>query len=136
MAMNKKKIRYTIRQRKKYRLRKKISGAPGCPRVCVYRSAKHTYAQIIDDTSGKTLASASTLEKDVLDKLGEAPEDLCPNDARSNKSIAAAHAVGLVVAERAKKEGCEKAVFDRNGFIFHGRVKAVAEGARKGGLNF
>lgn len=136
MATNKKRIRHTIRERKKYRLRKKITGSQACPRVCVFRSAKHTYAQIIDDVSGKTLASASTLEKDVLDKVGGTPEELCPNDARSKKSIAAAHAVGIVVGERAKKEGLEKVIFDRNGYVYHGRVKAVAEGARQAGLNF
>lgn len=136
MATNKKKISYTIRQKKKLRLRKRISGTAECPRVCVYRSSKHVYAQIVDDVNRKTLASASTLEKDVLSRVKDAPEEMCPNDSRSTKSVAAAHAVGLIIGSRAKENGIEKVVFDRNGYLFHGRVRAVAEGARSAGLNF
>lgn len=100
------------------RVRGKISGTPACPRLCVFRSNTNIYAQIIDDTEGKTLASASSLDLD----LG------------SNKD--AAKKVGLLIAEKAKAAGIVDVVFDRGGYIYHGRVQALAEGAREGGLNF
>ena len=103
------------------RVRSKISGTPECPRLCVFRSAKHIYAQIIDDVSGKTLVSASSLEKDFGVYGG-------------NKD--AAKKVGALVAERALKAKINDVVFDRGGFVYHGRVQALAEGAREGGLNF
>lgn len=103
------------------RVRSKISGTPECPRLCVFRSAKHIYAQVIDDVSGKTLVSASTVEKD-FDVYG------------GNKD--AAKKVGALVAERALKAKIENVVFDRGGFVYHGRVQALAEGAREGGLKF
>jgi len=92
------------------------------PRLSVHRSGKHIYAQVIDDAEGKTLASASTLEKDVRGKAGATRE--------------AAALVGKRVAEAAKKAGVTKVVFDRGGFLFHGRVKALADAAREGGLEF
>ncbi len=92
------------------------------PRLTIHRSGRHIYAQVIDDSAGKTLVSASTLEKDARSKTGATAE--------------AATAVGKAVAERAKKAGVTKVVFDRGGFLFHGRVKALAEGAREGGLEF
>jgi len=91
-------------------------------RLSVHRSGRHIYAQVIDDTAGKTVASASTLEKDVRGKTGATAE--------------AAAAVGKRVAEQAKKAGVTKVVFDRGGFLFHGRVKALADAAREGGLEF
>ncbi len=103
------------------RVRSKISGTPECPRLCVFRSAKHIYAQVIDDVSGKTLVSASSLEKDFGVYGG-------------NKD--AAKKVGVLVAERALKAKIENVVFDRGGFVYHGRVQALAEGAREGGLKF
>ena len=103
------------------RVRSKISGTPECPRLCVFRSAKHIYAQVIDDVSGKTLVSASSLEKDFGVYGG-------------NKD--AAKKVGALVAERALKAKIENVVFDRGGFVYHGRVQALAEGAREGGLKF
>ena len=103
------------------RVRSKISGTPECPRLCVFRSAKHIYAQVIDDVSGKTLVSASTVEKDFGVYGG-------------NKD--AAKKVGVLVAERALKAKIENVVFDRGGFVYHGRVQALAEGAREGGLKF
>ncbi|MBQ7095957.1 MAG: 50S ribosomal protein L18 [Clostridia bacterium] len=103
------------------RVRSKISGTPECPRLCVFRSAKHIYAQVIDDVSGKTLVSASTVEKDFGVYGG-------------NKD--AAKKVGALVAERALKAKIENVVFDRGGFVYHGRVQALAEGAREGGLKF
>ena len=92
------------------------------PRLSVHRSGKHIYAQVIDDVAGKTVASASTLEKDVRDQSGA--------------NIAAATAVGTRVAEAAKAAGVTQVVFDRGGFLFHGRVKALAEAAREAGLEF
>ena len=94
----------------------------GRPRLSIHRSSQHIYAQIIDDTKGITLAAASTLEKDVRDATGATTD--------------AAAAVGKRLAERAKAAGVSAVVFDRGGFIFHGRVKALAEGAREGGLEF
>ena len=103
------------------RVRAKISGTPERPRLDVFRSEKHIYAQIIDDVNGNTLCSASSVEKGF-----EGPG--------SNKE--AAKKVGLTVAERAKEKGIEEVVFDRGGYIYHGRVQALAEGAREGGLKF
>ena len=103
------------------RVRAKISGTPECPRLNVFRSARHIYAQIIDDLSGTTLAAASTMDKDFEGNGG-------------NKE--AAHKVGEAVAKKAMEKGITKVVFDRSGYIYHGRVKELAEGARKGGLKF
>ena len=101
------------------RVRAKISGTPEMPRLNVFRSEANIYAQVIDDVNGVTLASASSLDKAVEGYGG---------------NIAAATAVGKLVAERAKAKGIETVVFDRGGYLYHGRVKAVAEGARGGGL--
>lgn len=103
------------------RVRAKISGTAERPRLNVFRSAKHIYAQVIDDVNGVTLVSASTVEKD-FDQYG------------GNKD--AAHAIGKKVAERALEKGISEVVFDRSGYIYHGRVKELAEGAREGGLKF
>ena len=103
------------------RVRAKISGTPEMPRLNVFRSEANIYAQIIDDVNGVTLASASSLDKAIEGYGG---------------NIAAATAVGKLVAERAKAKGIETVVFDRGGYVFHGRVKALAEGAREGGLKF
>ncbi len=108
------------RQRRHMRLRKKISGTAEQPRLVVFRSNRHMEAQLVDDTKGVTLASASTLTKDFQGFKGTKTE--------------AAKKVGSLIAERAKKAGISKAVFDRGGNMFHGRVAAVAEGAREGGL--
>ena len=103
------------------RVRAKISGTPEMPRLNVFRSEANIYAQVIDDVNGVTLASASSLDK-ALEGYGG--------------NIAAATAVGKLVAERAKAKGLETVVFDRGGYLYHGRVKALAEGAREGGLKF
>ncbi len=103
------------------RVRAKISGTAATPRLCVYRSLKNIYVQIIDDVAGKTLVSASTLEKG-FDGYG------------GNKE--AAKKLGAVIAERAKANGIEEVVFDRGGYLYHGRVKELAESAREGGLKF
>ena len=109
------------RLKRHVRVRAKISGTPECPRLNVFRSEMHIYAQIIDDVAGKTLCSASTVEKDFEGK-------------GSNKE--AASKVGKMIAERAAAKGIENVVFDRGGYIYHGRVQALAEGAREGGLKF
>lgn len=112
------------RLRRHTRVRKKISGTAETPRLSVYRSLNHIYAQIIDDVKGVTLCSASTMEKDVKAKISE----MTKTDA--------AKEVGKAVAEKAKKLGIESVVFDRGGYLYTGRVQAVADGAREAGLNF
>ena len=110
-----------MRLKRHVRVRGKISGTPECPRLNVFRSNANIYAQIIDDVNGVTLVSASTLDKDFEGAAG---------------NCEAAKKVGLVLAERAKAKGIEQVVFDRGGYIYHGRVAALAEGAREGGLDF
>lgn len=139
MAIESKKVRISPRQRTKFRIRKKVSGSPERPRMSIYRSSQHTYAQIISDVTGQTLASASTLDKAVQEKAKSLAAEQLPagnNGTRSPKSVAAAVAVGLILAERAVSKNVSAAVFDRNGFVYFGRVKAVADGARAGGLKF
>ena len=110
-----------MRLKRHVRVRGKISGTPECPRLNVFRSNANIYAQIIDDVNGVTLVSASTLDKDFEGATGNAE---------------AAKKVGAVLAERAKAKGIEQVVFDRGGYIYHGRVAALAEGAREAGLKF
>ena len=110
-----------LRLKRRRRIRAKISGTAMRPRLAVFRSAKNIYAQLIDDKNGVTLAAASTMDKDLNGFGG---------------NIAAAKQVGLAVAERAKAAGIEEVVFDRGGFVYHGRVQALADGAREGGLKF
>lgn len=117
------------RLRSKLRSRAKVKGSDTQPRICVFKSSKHTYVQLISDASGSTLVSASTLDKEVQALLKG-------DDKGSTKSIAAAKAVGKVFAERAKAKKYADVKFDRNGFLYTGRVKAVAEGAREAGLEF
>jgi large subunit ribosomal protein L18 len=112
------------RDRRKLRIRHKISGTPERPRLTVFRSLKHIYAQVIDDVAGKTLAHCSTLAKDVKG----------PADEKTKSD--AATLVGETIAAQLKAKGVDKVVFDRNGYLYHGRIKALAEGARKGGLDF
>ncbi|EDY22377.1 ribosomal protein L18 [Chthoniobacter flavus Ellin428] len=104
------------------RLRKKVAGTPQRPRLAVHFSGKNIYAQVIDDEAGKTLASANTTEKELSDK------------ARAN--VETAIKIGKIVAERAKAKNVSKVVFDRGGFIYHGKVKALADAARESGLEF
>jgi len=117
-------IRQQARLKRKKRIRKKIHGTPQRPRLSVFRSARHIYAQIIDDTGGRTLTAASTVDQQAKD----AP--------KFKNKVAAANFVGKVVGERALNEGIKEVVFDRNGFLYHGRVKSLSEGARKAGLIF
>jgi len=112
-------------ERRKGRVRYRISRvAVRRPRLSVFRSSLHIYAQVIDDATGRTLAAASSLDKSLRE------------DLKSGANIAAAAAVGKLVAERAKAAGVDAVVFDRGGYIFHGRVKALADAAREGGLKF
>lgn len=110
------------RQRIKYRIRKKLSGTPERPRLCVFRSNKNIFAQLIDDVSGKTLVATSSRVKEISEK--------------KVTKIEQAALVGKAIAEKAKAAGYEAVVFDRNGYLYHGRVKSLAEAAREGGLNF
>ncbi len=112
------------RERRKKRIRRRLAGRPDRPRLTVFRSHKNIYAQIIDDTSARTLVSASSAEKDLRAKIGYG----------GNKSAAAA--VGEILAAKAAGEGIKKVVFDRSGYAYHGRLKELAEAARKGGLEF
>ena len=122
--MDKAKAKRLARQRRHARVRKHVSGSPERPRLCVFRSLKHMYAQIIDDTQGHTLAAASTLDADVRAEA----------DGKDKKGQAAA--VGEVLAKRALAAGVSQVVFDRGGYMYHGRVEALAKAARKGGLDF
>ena len=117
-------IRQEARLKRKKRIRKKIHGTSQRPRLSVFRSARHTYAQIIDDTAGRTLAAASTVDQQAKDT------------PKFKDKVEAANFVGKLVGERALDKGIRKVVFDRNGFLYHGRVKSLSEGARKAGLIF
>ncbi len=115
----------TLRKKRHMRVRAKVSGTAERPRLNVFRSNTHIYAQLIDDVAGHTMISASDLEDEVVQKVGEG----APKTQRATT-------VGQMIAERAKAAGIEDVIFDRGGFLYHGRVKAVAEGARQGGLKF
>lgn len=114
----------SARLSRKARVRKKVIGTDERPRVCVFRSNRHVYAQVISDSQGKTLASVSTLSKELAEALKE------------RKGIEAAKLVGMALAKACKDRNINKVVFDRNGFQYHGQVKALADGAREGGLEF
>lgn len=128
--------KFTAREKNKLRIRKKVSGTDARPRVSIFRSSKHIYAQIVSDESNKTIVSASTLEKEVRDEISKVDTAALTSQAKSTKSLAAARAVGLVLARRSKEVKVEHVVFDRNGFVYTGRIKALADGAREGGLDF
>lgn len=117
-------IKKQTRLKRKKRIRKKISGNTERPRLCVFRSARHIYAQVVDDSTGRTLVAAGSVETKIR------------SQADLKGKLAVASVVGKEVGERAVKEGIKKVVFDRNGFLYHGRVKAVSEGAREAGLTF
>lgn len=116
--------RQELRRRRHLRVRKRVSGTPERPRLAVYRSLHHIYAQVIDDTVGATLAAASTLDPSLKGKL------------KSGGNIEAAREVGRLIAERAREKGIEQVVFDRGGFMYHGRVQSLADAAREAGLRF
>lgn len=113
------------RRRRHYRIRNKVSGTAERPRLAVYRSLNHISAQVIDDVTGRTLVSASTVLKDMKPRL----------EAAKGK-VEKSRIIGEVIAERAKAAGVTRVAFDRGGYLYHGRVQALAEGARKGGLEF
>jgi large subunit ribosomal protein L18 len=113
------------RKRRHVRVRAKVAGTPQRPRLNVFRSSAHIYAQVIDDMAGHTMVAASDLEQEIVDRAGEGAT-----------KTARAKAVGEIIAERAKAAGINAVVFDRGGFLYHGRVRAVADGAREGGLDF
>ena len=119
-----KESRVEVRQKKHRRIRNRFAGTPQRPRLAVYRSNNHMYAQIIDDTVGNTLVSASTLQKEVKAEL-----------EKTNNVDAAAY-LGTVIAKRAQEKGITTVVFDRGGFIYQGKIKALADAAREAGLNF
>ena len=119
-----KKSRSEIRRKKHLKLRNRFSGTTQRPRLAVFRSNNHMYAQIIDDTVGKTLVSASTLQKDVKAQL------------ENTDDVAAAAYLGTVIGKKAVEAGIEEVVFDRGGYIYHGKVKALADAAREAGLKF
>lgn len=114
-----------FRLRSKIKIRKKISGTPDKPRLTVYRSLNNVYAQLIDDTTGKTLASASSLSKEVEEEI-----------KKGKGKVAKSKIVGSLLAKKAQEANIATAVFDRNGYRYHGRIQAIAEGAREGGLKF
>jgi large subunit ribosomal protein L18 len=116
--------RRQARQKRQVRVRRKVRGSQERPRLCVFRSAKHIYAQIIEDTTGATLVSASTLVKEVA------------GEVNYTGNLDAAKAVGAVLARKALEKNITQVVFDRNGFLYHGRVKALADAAREAGLSF
>jgi large subunit ribosomal protein L18 len=120
--MNRNKLKDVRRSRRRTSIRKRVEGTPDRPRLAIYRSLNHMYAQVIDDLRGTTLCAASTRQADLK--------------ASSSGNAEAAKAVGKAIAEKAKAQGIEQVVFDRGGFRFHGRVKALADGAREGGLKF
>jgi large subunit ribosomal protein L18 len=113
-------VKEVSRQKKKARIRSKLAGSTERPRLCIFRSSKHIYAQVIDDATGTTLVAASTLDVDGL--------------KNANKDTAAA--IGKEIAKRAMEKNIKAVVFDRNGYLYHGRVKAIADGAREAGLEF
>ena len=117
-------MRIVGRERRKLRIRKRMNGTPERPRMSVFRSAKHIYAQVVDDTAGNTLAHASTLSREVR------------GDATEASKLDAAKKVGQAIAKLLLAKGIEKVVFDRNGYLYHGRIRALADAARAAGLKF
>jgi large subunit ribosomal protein L18 len=118
------KRRNIARERRKQRVRKKVVGTDERPRICVFKSNKHIYAQVISDDRNATLASVSTLAKGLASQVG------------NRKGVGAAKLIGLALAKICKEKNITHVVFDRNGFLFHGRIKAIADDAREGGLEF
>ena len=122
--MNVSKARRVAREKRQARVRKKVVGSVERPRLCVFRSSKHIYAQIIEDVTGETLASASTVAKGADDTV------------KYSGNVEAAKVVGKLIAEKALAKDIKQVVFDRNGFLYHGRIKALADAAREAGLTF
>ncbi|MBE6012224.1 50S ribosomal protein L18 [Anaeropeptidivorans aminofermentans] len=116
--------RSKAREKRHYRLRNKINGTASKPRLAVFRSNSHIYAQLIDDVAGHTLAAASTMEKSLAESL------------KSTSNVEAAKIIGAEIGKRAVEKGITEVVFDRGGYVYHGKVKALADAAREAGLNF
>lgn len=112
------------RVRRHMRIRKKLSGTSACPRLAVFKSNNYVYAQVIDDKTGQTIVAASSLEKEFRDKFG------------GKLNVEVAKSIGKTIGDRAKAKGVKSVVFDRGGYIYHGRVKSLADGAREAGLEF
>ncbi len=117
-------LKKTRRRRRKLRVRKRIFGTPDRPRLTVFRSSKHIAVQVVDDVTGVTLCQAASMNKELRKQISY------------GGNVAAAKAIGTVVAERAKEKGITKVAFDRNGYRYHGRIQALADAAREGGLSF
>ncbi len=113
-----------VRKRRHFRIRRRLSGTQERPRLNVFRSEQHIYAQVIDDVAGRTIVSASTVEKSVREQI------------QHGNTVEAAQAIGKLVAERAKEKGISAVVFDRGGYLYHGRIQALADAAREAGLEF
>ncbi|MDY0270707.1 50S ribosomal protein L18 [Trichloromonas sp.] len=122
--MNVAKQRRDARAKRQVRVRKKVRGTLERPRLCIFRSARHIYVQLIEDVTGRTLATASTANKDVAEGV------------KYTGNVEAAKAVGQTIAKKALEQNIKQVVFDRNGFLYHGRVKALADAAREAGLSF
>ena len=131
--MRNKREKKNPRIRTKLRIRRKLQGTDERPRVSVFKSSKFTYAQIISDVAQKTIVSASTQQEEVQKVIAQLSDEA---KAKSPKSVIAAKALGKVLAERAKAKNITQVLFDRNGFTYTGRIRAIAEGAREGGLEF
>lgn len=116
--------RYLARKKRQVRVRRKVLGTVERPRLCVFRSSKHIYVQIVEDVNGRTLVAASTATKDIAESV------------KYTGNIEAAKAVGQAVAKKALEQNIKQVVFDRNGFLYHGRIKALADAAREAGLSF
>ena len=141
--MIKKQYANQARLRRHQRVRKKVSGQTGRPRLSVFRSGNQIYAQVIDDVTRRTLVAASSRDTEFAgvwpSRSAKADEEATPETLRgiiANRRVHAARAVGHLIAQRAKAQGIEKVVFDRGGYLYHGRVAALAQGAREGGLDF
>jgi large subunit ribosomal protein L18 len=122
-------MRERARRRRQERVRKRVQGTPTRPRLSVFKSAKHIYGQLIDDVQGHTLAAASSLSASFRERVQSV-------EKASGGNVSGAKIVGELIAEQARAKGVTQIVFDRNGFLYHGRVKALAEGAREAGLQF
>lgn len=133
--MSENSIKATL-ERRRSRSKKKLSNST-LPRICVFRSSKHTYAQLVDALNGEVILATSTTEKEVQEKIKKIEtKEGWHSKANSTKSTHAARCIGLILAENCKQKKIERVVFDRNGNIYQGRVQAVADGAREGGLQF
>lgn len=134
MAIKSKRVKVLPRQRTKYRIRARVQGTEERPRISVFRSGLYTYAQAVCDDTGKTVGTASSREEAVMELAKTLPADGLPNESTAPRGVRAALAVGHTLGKRLQEKNIKNAVFDRNGYRYHGRVRAVADGARKEGI--